>query len=486
MAVRSKEHGNSVCQYTLLWCVATTLLFLVVTLCDVRADDVSLGAVGYGVVPLQNDQVVMAAERVEAEIRGDEAWVTCIFTFTNTGGATQLLIGFPQAQPTEGGAPELLGFQAFIDEVGTPVTFRPNAQPEGERDYAGWYTFVVPFAAGQTRTVRNSYHGRLTWTSNGGRLFEYILHTGAAWRGPIGQADIIVRWQRDRDVAPGTILVSPPGYLQGKHELRWHFADLEPAVENDIRMFFRPIYGPYNLGTAAASSGQVQPIRTGYGLPAALFSDGDTTTAWHSEGESKGAWVIWSYNSYPHYATPTLGLGILPGVAGDSTLFRAHGRPQEVLVRLAQWKEGREAPPIVAPTPESFLYPLAQLEITEHRLCLEDTPRWQFLRLEKPAIVLAFQVVVESVYPGERYHDVSIAELSFPLLLEDLETLGLASSTGIEKQINLPRSWGKTTYWAIGIATVLLLATILLVRYRTRVACHPKDKENETSIHERL
>jgi hypothetical protein len=376
--------------------------------------------VGYGVVPLDNDQVTMAAEWVEAEVRGDQAWVTCVFTFTNTGPAVEVLMGFPQAWSRGGGESELLDFRAFVDGEEVSVIFRPNGQPQGDWDYAGWHTFSVPFAAAQTRIVRNTYHGRLNLVSNGDRAFEYILHTGATWYGPIGQADIVVRWQKDRDVRPDTISAGPPGYVQGQRELHWHFADLEPDHEDDIRVFFRPVYGPHNLGVATASSGQVQPVKTGYNLPAALFSDSDPATAWRSEGEAKGAWIIWSYDSYPHYATPTLGLGILPGVAGNRDAFQAHGRPSEVLIRLAQLKGGVEALPAVSHAQRSFLDPGPEWEITEHRLVLEDAPCWQFMRLEKPDIVLAFQVVIEGVYSGEQYDDVAIAEVLFPLLEEDL------------------------------------------------------------------
>lgn len=384
-----------------------------------QADDASLGAVGYGVVPLDSNQVTMTAEQVEAEIRDDQAWVTCVFTFTNAGPPIEVLMGFPQARSIrEGEAPELMEFWAFVDDEEVPVTFLPNAQPQGEWDYEGWHTFKVPFAASQTRTMRNTYHGRLTWYSNGDRAFEYILRTGSTWQGPIGQADIVVRWERDRYVVPETLSARPSGYLQGQRELRWHFTNLEPTLEDDIRISFRPVYGPHNLGSASASSGHVNPAQTGYGLPAALFSDGDQATAWQSNGETAGAWIAWSYTGYPHYATPTLGLGILPG-ATDAE-FRAHGRPKEILVRLARLKEGAELLPVFIPIEESFLNPVRQLEITEHHLTLEDAARWQFLQLEKPATILAFQVVVESVYPGERYNDVAIAEVLFPLLEEDL------------------------------------------------------------------
>lgn len=266
----------------------TAIAFLMAVMPQVaRADDTSLGAIGYGAVPLDNDQVAMSAERVEAEIRGDQAWVTCAFTFTNAGPAIQVLMGFPQAQAFAGGDPVLRDFRATVDGQEATVAYRPNAQPEGEWDYAGWHAFAVDFATGQTRTVRNTYHGRLNWQSNGGRAFEYVLHTGATWRGPIGQAEVIVRWQRDRDVAPETLLASPSGYTLGRHELRWHFTDLEPTREDDIRVYFRPIYGPHNIGAAAASSGSIYPAETGYNLPAALFSDGDPTTAWRS-GETVG------------------------------------------------------------------------------------------------------------------------------------------------------------------------------------------------------
>ena len=438
-------------KHKLLFWIATTGVFLTILSYTAWADDASLGVVGYGVVPLTNDRVTMIAERVEAEIRGDQAWVTCVFTFTNTGPATDVLIGFPQAQSREreGEAPELVDFQAFVDGTEVPTIFRPNAQPQGEWDYAGWHTFTVPFAAGQTCVVRNTYHGRLTLISNGDRAFGYVLHTGATWHGSIRQADIVVRWQRDRDVAPETLSAHPTGYIQGRRELRWHFTNLEPTVEHDIEVYFRPVYGPHNLGAATASSGPIHPAQTVYNLPAALFSDGDPTTAWQSNDETAGAWIAWSYVGYPHYATPTLGLGILPGMAGDD--FRAHGRPKVVLVRLARLKEGAGVPPVVIPVEKSFLDPVRQLEVTEHRLTLEDAPRWQFLQLEQPATVLAFQVVVESVYPGEPYDDAAIAEVLFPLLEEDLMPApALLPVTGGDRPVvpvdNSPRSWRMLSY----------------------------------------
>lgn len=224
--------------------VATGLVGLIaLILCaTARADDSSLGAVGSSVIPLQNDHVTMAAERVDAVIRGNQAWVTCVFTFTNTnsGPPASVLMGFPQmaVEPLRG-APELLGFQTEVDGKAVQTSFKKQQQQSEDEQYAGWYTFNVSFAAGQTRTVRNTYHGRLTFISDGELGFSYVLHTGATWLGSIGRADVTVRWLSDKDVRPGSTSANPPGYQIGNHEAHWHFTNLEPTDQNDVYFFFR-------------------------------------------------------------------------------------------------------------------------------------------------------------------------------------------------------------------------------------------------------
>ena len=118
----------------------------------------------------------------------------------------------------------------------------------------------------------------------------------------------------------------------------------------------------------------------------------------------------------------------MPGWTGGD--YRGHGRPKDLLVRLAQRRDGTMDTPIIRPTPEAFLSPDPGVQIIEYHLTLDDAPRWQFLRLEEPAIILAFQVVVESVYPGERYDDVAIAEVLFPVFEQDLVAPPLLPGTG--------------------------------------------------------
>jgi hypothetical protein len=58
--------------------------------------------------------------------------------------------------------------------------------------------------------------------------------------------------------------------------------------------------------------------------------------------------------------------------------------------------------------------------ITAHRLTLSDEDAWQYLILDGPEKVLGFQIIVESVYPGEMYDDVAISDVRFPLTEADL------------------------------------------------------------------
>jgi hypothetical protein len=436
-------------------------LFLAPQAATVRADDTALGTVGYGVVPLDNNQVTMTGERVEAEIRGEVAWVACTFTFVNSGPAADILMGFPQGRSNREGEPPppLLEFRASVDGVAAAVTFRPQARPQGDMDYAGWYAFNVHFAAGQTRRIQNSYHGPLTVDSMGGKTFLYVLRTGATWKGSIGQADIVVRWRSEREVNPNTLSAQPDGAFWGQRELRWRFTDLEPTNEDNISVHFYAFAGPNNVAwTAAASSGLDQPSAA----PGIPFADDNPLTAWQSAGESSGAWIAWSSGGQSDYASQTLGIGILPGAPGKA--YRDHGRPKDVLVRLAHVRAGVEVPfPFVFPsTEEVFLNPPAELTITEHRLHLVDAPRWQFLRLSQPTPAVGFQVLIEQVYPGERYDDVAIAEVRYPLLAEDLTVpSGLPSTAG-----DMPAGW------VMALIGVLLLLAGWGMRIRNRIRAH--------------
>jgi hypothetical protein len=166
-----------------------------------RADDSSLGAVGYEVVPLSHATVRTVEEQVTILVAGEQAHVEGLFVFENGGAESDVLMGFPQARAsTPGSAPELIDLRTFVDGEEVPTVFLNQAYPVGDLDFDGWYTFQVRFLPGQRRTVRHTYHGRLTPNSDGSRRLDFVLRSGATWQGGVGRALIELRWENPRDV----------------------------------------------------------------------------------------------------------------------------------------------------------------------------------------------------------------------------------------------------------------------------------------------
>ncbi|OPX90112.1 MAG: hypothetical protein A4E53_01327 [Pelotomaculum sp. PtaB.Bin104] len=169
----------------------------------VLADDASLGRAPDGVYPLADAAVVMTDEDVKVKLleNGTTAEVTCDFTFYNDGAAKDVLMGFPASQKVsvesevQSGAMELRDFKAFIDGQSTAVKTENGsvpahiALPPGT-EYDRWYTFTVPFQAGETRQVRNTYRVKNLFYSNGEVVAGYILRTGAFWKDPVGHARV--------------------------------------------------------------------------------------------------------------------------------------------------------------------------------------------------------------------------------------------------------------------------------------------------------
>jgi len=192
-------------------------------------------AVGGAVSPItEHPSIRLAAEFVRLDFRRSPAEVACVFFLENAGAATTATIGFPNESGGVG-VHELVPFSSFVSYVDgdtTQITVVPDAERVAYEDFNAWYVKTVPFAAGQTRCVRNVYTGTRGDYSTGHSAFEYILWTGATWAGTIGVADLVVKW--DPTLAPfDSLSIRPDGYHISDDEIRWHFTDLEPGHGTD-------------------------------------------------------------------------------------------------------------------------------------------------------------------------------------------------------------------------------------------------------------
>ncbi|MTI66735.1 MAG: hypothetical protein FH753_09070 [Firmicutes bacterium] len=170
------------------------------------ADDTSLGRTPEGVYPINNNDIEMVDEIVNIYLK--EGRVECIFTFKNTGKENTVLMGFPatldnnyiENSPGESEDSIIKNFKAFDDNEKLPVKLENEVKVNLDLDdfkkrnwYDKWYTFKVPFKAGETKKIINTYEYKAPVSAIGPGLKTtgYVLDTGAFWKDNIGHAKII-------------------------------------------------------------------------------------------------------------------------------------------------------------------------------------------------------------------------------------------------------------------------------------------------------
>jgi hypothetical protein len=198
-----------------------------------RADDGAVRGVGGAVQLMQgHPSVRMVSEVVRIQV--PEARVSARFVFHNDGPPVTVEMGFPE----EGGGDIALldthfqGFRSYVD--GKRVAVRRVVASQGN-SYRYWWVKRVRFGRGQTRVVENRYIGGQGGMSSGDRWFNYILQSGASWKGPIGRARIICDIRGLRDFAD--LKFSPAGYRQRGHLLVWDLKNIEPTEDIHIAWF---------------------------------------------------------------------------------------------------------------------------------------------------------------------------------------------------------------------------------------------------------
>jgi len=202
--------------------------------------------------------VEMAAEEVNITLGDDSVKVDAVFEMHNTAAAATVRMGYPVGILEE----ELKGFAVLVDkkpvanvktQEGTGTASlrgrgrrrrTPGVAAEPYRfagPYKEWKVFDIPFAAGQTRTVRVTYSvapARVTDSKHGALCaYSYTLRTGATWKGKIAKATIRVKLD---GVAPERLVrVLPSGCRRtnGGTTLTWTMRDFKPT--EDIQIAFR-------------------------------------------------------------------------------------------------------------------------------------------------------------------------------------------------------------------------------------------------------
>lgn len=170
-------------------------------------------------------EIEMAAEDVRLVLHRSKLDVHVVFQMLNHGGDVEMEEGFPVG-PYE----TMKGFSITID--GKAVEFK-LVDRKGGKEHDFWYVWTAAFKAG----ARHTHVVKYTLDLEHQRFYHetgYVLHTGAAWKNPIGKADVTLTFgdgvsiEHLRGVKPFDTAKF------GADRVTWSFENLEPTKEHDL------------------------------------------------------------------------------------------------------------------------------------------------------------------------------------------------------------------------------------------------------------
>lgn len=197
----------------------------------------------------EGTQVRMLAETVTMDILAKYpsdvmglAKVKADFTMRNLGDQEEkMAVRYPiGASDGWGGMPTIKDISVRVD--GHLVTLRETSGPDPNWDsgVVPWIEFDVTFPVQQNVNIVVSYTAQAVG-ENQFIWFNYVFSTGAGWKDAIGSVDLVVNFPYEVNELnvlqcnPDDPLCEHTGKLQGK-QMTWHYEDLDPTRENNIRV----------------------------------------------------------------------------------------------------------------------------------------------------------------------------------------------------------------------------------------------------------
>ena len=417
-----------------------------------RADDTELGATGGTISAVPAGDIRLDAETVQAVCFGSFAEYRVDFRFVNDGPARTVRLGFPFSSTDAGehGTERPVGFQAW--QGGRQLAVRAVAVGQPYSSHArGYFVHSAHFAHGST-TVTVSYlsqesgtalarkDGDATLAGGMASWFEYWLHTGATWKGPIGTAVVRYRFADTfhaiglgltAGLAAKGVPVTTPGYFRPFADtLQWRLTDFEPAPVKGGEWWAPQKGSDIMVGFASTVWRRPKPMKWTASNRAATLAAGGPGSL--QDGLLNTAWVAGPLADADHpWAEATFRrprrlreLRILPGDNAYIAAFKKYGRPKTV---TATFSDGSA--------------------LTFH---LKDAPVLQRFPVDITASTV--RLTIDDIYPGTDYPAVAISEVEF----------GSAPAPGYARFADLlrdDRATGRLPAWAGPVGPGLVLAS---------------------------
>jgi hypothetical protein len=220
---------------------------------------------GSNISPPDGTQVQMVSEEVIYDIQPDTrtvnmgvlsypvevSWakVEATFTMHNLGTESEHMdVRFPLKLSF---IDETSAFQEIFDlkvqvnseAVQTGYLIAPFHYKKSGIDFTAdtpWATFPMTFYPGEDVHIDLTYSINSTgWGYNPLTNFDYVLSTGAGWKGPIGSVKLRARFPYPVSDENFMRAASSAGAMISANEVQWGYRDLEPTTENDWHFTIR-------------------------------------------------------------------------------------------------------------------------------------------------------------------------------------------------------------------------------------------------------
>lgn len=204
---------------------------LVMAVCDAIADDTYVERIG-GTAKMIKGHPTIRMVREHVRIEPVSGKVVATFVFRNEGPKQTVLIGFPESDFK--GTRPYKRFWSTVDNE--PVQVKPIKGIVGYSKNARYWTKQVVFDKGQTREVMVGYIGGKGEVSGGMDFMRYILESGTAWKGTIGQVRIDCDLNKLKFADQIKYSIAPD--MITRTRASWNIRDWEP--DNDWEVSWYP------------------------------------------------------------------------------------------------------------------------------------------------------------------------------------------------------------------------------------------------------
>lgn len=205
-----------------------------------------------GITVLRPTDIRLIYEKITVDLTPDSSFVNCYFRLHNEGKARKVQIGYPNMgyySYNNQRSFNLNTINVFEDgiKINGISTYVPDSVNISNNDNNNkpWYLWDTNFRANETKVIVVTYslpHGIVK--NDLYYKFDYLLSTGAGWKGKIDTAEIIVNLKNiNRDLILKT---SPANFTSTENQIIWKLHNIEPNTTDDISISYEKQKGQYD------------------------------------------------------------------------------------------------------------------------------------------------------------------------------------------------------------------------------------------------